>query len=191
MIFGKRSVFSSAAFITAAFLSACGSSTSNAPANPAATSSTSAGDIPDTANYLTFRRAGFSISYVEGWAIRLNPLGGVAISDKDSSETVSILRSSRNLKSFSSADLAQLASTAPRFRLLSKQTVALPAGSSIYAKYRTLSPPDPVTSKRVTVIVDRYYVSGPAKLATLTLATPLGVDNVDAFKLISRSFRWK
>jgi hypothetical protein len=29
------------------------------------------------------------------------------------------------------------------------------------------------------------------KVATIDLATPVGVDNVDAYRLISQSFRWQ
>jgi hypothetical protein len=47
-----------------------------------------------------------------------------------------------------------------------------------------------VTSKQVNLIVDRYYVKGPGYLATITLGTPVGVDNVDAFRRIAHSFTW-
>jgi hypothetical protein len=39
--------------------------------------------------------------------------------------------------------------------------------------------------------VDRYYVPGSAGLAVVTLSTPDGVDNVDAFRRMIESFRWK
>jgi hypothetical protein len=74
---------------------------------------------------------------------------------------------------------------------VTRNTVQLAPGAAAYAQYRTLSPPDPVTGKQVPVIVDRYYIPGTGKLAILTLATPVGVDNVDAFKRIAKSFRWK
>ena len=56
--------------------------------------------------------------------------------------------------------------------------------------YRGRSAPDPVTGKVVALQVDRYYVSGPHALAVITLSTPLGVDNVDAFHRIAHSFRF-
>jgi len=38
--------------------------------------------------------------------------------------------------------------------------------------------------------VDRYYVPGPAGLAIVSLSTPDGVDNVDAFRQMIASFAW-
>jgi hypothetical protein len=48
-----------------------------------------------------------------------------------------------------------------------------------------------VTGKQVTLLVDRYVVSRGGKRAILDLGTPRGVDNVDAYKLIVRSFKWR
>jgi len=48
-----------------------------------------------------------------------------------------------------------------------------------------------VTGKRVTLIVDRYVLSHAGKLATVDLGTAKGVDNVDAYKMMIASFRWR
>jgi hypothetical protein len=57
--------------------------------------------------------------------------------------------------------------------------------------FTSLSAPDPVTGKRLKIMVDRYEYPHGGKLAVLDLATPEGVDNVDAYRLISESFKWK
>jgi len=57
--------------------------------------------------------------------------------------------------------------------------------------YSTQSAPNPVTGKRVTLTVDRYYFSRAGNVATIDLGTPVGVDNVDAYRLMSESFRWR
>jgi hypothetical protein len=54
-----------------------------------------------------------------------------------------------------------------------------------------MSPPDPVTGKRLKIIVDRYEYGKGGRVAVLELATPEGVDNVDAYRLISESFKWQ
>jgi hypothetical protein len=54
-----------------------------------------------------------------------------------------------------------------------------------------MSAPDPVTGKRLKIIVDRYEYGKGGKVAILDLATPEGVDNVDAYRLISESFKWQ
>jgi hypothetical protein len=171
----------------------CGSSSATvAPTATDTTSKRAAGDIPDTAVYLAYHGRGYSVKYVEGWGIQLQPHAAVTISDKDSSENVTVLDPHSGAVSvYASADLNRLLATLSKFHLLSRRTIQLPPGRSVYLQYQTLSPQDPVTGKRVPVLVDRYYIPGSGKLAVITLATPVGVDNVDAFRLISRSFQWK
>lgn len=53
------------------------------------------------------------------------------------------------------------------------------------------SAPDPVTGKRVPLLVDVYEYEKGGKVAVLELETPEGVDNVDAYRMISESFRWR
>jgi hypothetical protein len=57
--------------------------------------------------------------------------------------------------------------------------------------YTRLSAPDPVTGKRLKLVIDRYEYGSKGKVAVLDLATPEGVDNVDAYRLISKSFKWQ
>jgi hypothetical protein len=164
---------------------------SPASASRSATSISAAkGDIPDTAVYLTYRGRGFSLQYVEGWSIRLQR-SGVLVNDQDSSEVVAIQQSRSRYDAYASSDLAHLSRSLPKFHLVLRQKLALPAGAAIRAQYHTLSAQDPVTGRRVNVLVDRYYIAGSRRVGVLTLATPLGVDNVDAFRRIARSFRWK
>jgi hypothetical protein len=54
-----------------------------------------------------------------------------------------------------------------------------------------LSGPDPVTGKRLRLVVDRYEYGHGGKVAVLDLTTPVGVDNVDAYRLISESLQWQ
>jgi hypothetical protein len=53
------------------------------------------------------------------------------------------------------------------------------------------SAPDPVTGKRLPLTVDVYEFEQGGKVAILELSTPEGVDNVDAYRLISESFAWR
>jgi hypothetical protein len=56
---------------------------------------------------------------------------------------------------------------------------------------RRQSAPDPVTGKRLPLSVDVYEFEKGGKVAVLELSTPEGVDNVDAYRLISESFAWR
>jgi hypothetical protein len=57
--------------------------------------------------------------------------------------------------------------------------------------YSRMSAPDPVTGKRLRLVVDRYEYGNRGEVAVLDLATPVGVDNVDAYRMISESFEWQ
>jgi hypothetical protein len=57
--------------------------------------------------------------------------------------------------------------------------------------YTTRSAPNPVTGKRVTLLVDRYELAKNGKRATVELGTPRGVDNVDAYRMMIESFTWR
>jgi hypothetical protein len=57
--------------------------------------------------------------------------------------------------------------------------------------FSRMSAPDPVTGKRLRLLTDRYEYGSGGKVAVLDLATPVGVDNVDAYRMISESFEWQ
>jgi hypothetical protein len=171
--------------------------TPGASADPAASqepdtgAGTAAGDVPDNAVFLTYRdsTAGFSIQYVEGWQVTRDP-AGVTIRDKDSSEVVQIVPPQTDVASYvSSTDLPALQKQAG-FKLGKQDTVKVGAHYVVHLVYDLPSPADPVTGKQVPSTVDRYYVPGPTGLAIVSLATPKGVDNVDAFRQMIESFTW-
>ena len=56
--------------------------------------------------------------------------------------------------------------------------------------YTTQGAKSPVTGQRPKITVDRYVYFKGGKVATVDLANPVGVDNVDAYRMISESFRW-
>ncbi len=70
------------------------------------------------------------------------------------------------------------------------QAMTLPHAKAYKVVYSTESAPNTVTGKRVKLVVDRYYVWKPGRLAVVDLGTPEGVDNVDAYRLMIESFRW-
>jgi hypothetical protein len=71
------------------------------------------------------------------------------------------------------------------------QTVRLGSAAVVKIVYTTESAPNPVTGKRVKLRVDRYELSRGAHIATVDLGTPVGVDNVDAYRMMIASFRWR
>lgn len=163
----------------------------NSP-EPESGGGTTSGDVPDNAVFLTYRGGtpAFSIQYVEGWQVRSQP-DGVLVRDKDSSETVAIVPSPADLAGWiASTDLPELQAQAG-FKFIKQDRVKVAAILYDHLVYHLLAPPDPVTGKRVPSTVDRYYVPGPAALAIVSLSTPDGVDNVDAFRQMIESFKWQ
>ncbi|MDQ6794051.1 MAG: hypothetical protein M3067_04400 [Chloroflexota bacterium] len=150
---------------------------------------TAHGDIPDNAVFLTYHSAawGFSIQYVEGWQVTTQT-DGVTIRDKDSSEAVRVIPLPKDVAAYvSGTDLPALQASAG-FRLVKRNTAQVGSQTYIHLAYHALSDPDPVTGKQVSSTVDRFYVPGPG-LAIVSLSTPDGVDNVDAFRQLITSFK--
>ena len=158
---------------------------------PEASGGTTIGDIPDNAVYLTYHGANptFSIQYVEGWQVTPQA-DGVAMRDKDSTETILIVASQADVSGYvSSTDLPALQRQAG-FQLIKQDKVAAGGSNYVHLAYHLTSPLDAVTGKQVPLTIDRYYVPGPSGLAIVTLATPDGVDNIDAFHKMIASFAW-
>ena len=152
---------------------------------------TTAGDIPDNAVFLTYRDAGrgFSIQYVEGWQVTAGP-DGVAVRDKDSSETVTVVPVPADVAAYiAGTDLPALQKQ-PGFALVKHDTVKVGGRTYEHLLVHLPAPPDPVTGKQVPSTVDRYYVRGLKGLAIVSLSTPDGVDNIDAFRKMVESFTW-
>lgn len=176
-----------AATSTPSTTAASGAGVLTAEANAAA-----AGDIPDNQVFLAFvnATAGYSIRYPEGWLQRGN---GQNVTFQDKNNRIRIAASSGTAFTAASvkADIAALKSSNPSFRATAPTPIALPAGPALKVTYSTESAPNSVTNKRVTLAVDRYYLSKGGKRVVIDLGAPKGVDNVDAFRMISRSFRWR
>ena len=154
---------------------------------------TATGDIPDNQVFLTYADAtgGYAIRYPEGWTRRGS---GAAVSfvDKDNAIHVTVVPGATPTTASAQAGLARLRSTQPSLRVTAPpQVVALPHGRVVKLSYSVTGTPNAVTGKRPLLLVDRYVCAHGGKVATVDLATPRGVDNVDAYRMISRSFAWR
>jgi hypothetical protein len=155
-----------------------------AEANAAAT-----GDIPDNQVFLRFSNAseGYSLKYPEGWA-QQGSRARVTFRDKNNIVRVVVLTGAPPTPAKIRGELSALKGT----RLQRGPNRLMVAGGAAFkVVYTTESAPNQVTGKRVTLVVDRYYLSHAGKEAIVELGTPLGVDNVDAYRLMIESFRWR
>jgi hypothetical protein len=181
------------ALLTISLLAACGQAAaiSSSPAASATDSGGVApvgGDIPDNQVYLTYTGAAFTIQFPEGW-VQTARSDGVTFTDKDNRIAVTI----------SQAGAPSVASVRASIQAISGASITtdahaidLPAGGAIVATYRIDGSADPVTGKKPRLSVDRYELAGSGgRKAVLELANPVGADNIDAYKQIAQSFRWR
>lgn len=157
-------------------------------ANSAAT-----GDIPDNQVFLSFTdsAAGWSMKYPEGWTTS-GPGPRITFSDKNNLVRVTITRGPAPTPSSVAAALKALKGSSPSLSFTQPHAFPLPADQhAVKATYTTQSAPNQVTGKRVTLIVDRYVLHHGGRVATVDLGTPRGVDNVDAYRMMIRSFHWR
>jgi hypothetical protein len=144
-----------------------------------------AGDIPDNQVFLAFNNsgAGYGMKYPEGWA-QQGSGKTVVFRDKNNIVRIVVAAGAAPTASTVRSDLRGL-------KGIAVQSVNLPGGHALKAVYSTESAPNAVTGKRVTLVVDRYYLWRAGRRAVVDLGTPQGVDNVDAYRLMIESFRWK
>jgi len=151
-----------------------------------------AGDIPDTQVFLTYRDSGegYSMKVPEGWA-QTGTGAHVTFRDKNNVVRIEIAPGSRTTAAAAKAEFARTARKTPSLRFQQPTAVTAAGTPLVKVVYSTSSPPNPVTGKRVKLVVDRYYVPGHGKHAVVDLGTPHGVDNIDAYRLMIESFRWR
>jgi hypothetical protein len=154
--------------------------------------SAATGDIPDTQVFLTYTDtpAGYSIKYPEGWAQRGSG-PDVTFQDKNNVIHVTVSKGAAPTPASVAAQLAREKAGNTTLTAGKPQTLSYKAGPVVKVSYTTQSAPNPVTGKRVTLIVDRYEYARGGKVATADLGTAKGVDNIDAYRMISQSFRWR
>jgi hypothetical protein len=154
--------------------------------------SAATGDIPDSQNFLTLNDQHLRIGmiYPEGWTVQEGS-SGVTIKDKNNLVRIALSTGPAPTTASVQAQLAALKSSTPALTTGSVQTISLKSGPAVKATYTTQSAPNPVTGKQVTLMVDRYVLSHGGRVAVVELGTPVGVDNVDAYKRMIGSFKWQ
>jgi photosystem II reaction center protein PsbP len=166
----------------------CGSSTAAASSE---SGSTAQGDIPDNQQFLAYKNhsGGYSISYPQGWA-RSGNGNQVTFQDKSNTVTIKVSPGLRPTAASVSAELKQEAAADPCLSAGKPQSTTAGPNQVVKVTYATEGQKSPVTGQRPKITVDRYVYFRGGKVATVDLATPVGVDNVDAYRMISESFRW-
>jgi hypothetical protein len=177
-------------------LAACGQGTSGSQANQSPPASASAepsgvapsgGDIPDNQVYLAYAGAGFTIQYPEGWVQTVRS-DGVNFQDKDNRIALTIRQAGPPTIDSVRAEVRAISGASVS---ADAHRVSLPAGAAVLITYQVDGPVNPVTAKRPRLSIDRYELGLSGKLAVIELGSPVGADNVDAYRMIAESFRWR
>ena len=193
-----RTAVAAALAATALVAAGCGGSSSSSSSSSADAAlsadarSAATGDIPDNQSFLTFvnARGGYSIRYPEGWA-RSGAGRDVTFRDKNNLVHIVIARGGAPSVAGVRSELAKLQRSSPTLRARAPQRVTIGGTPMVKVVYTTLSAPNPVTGRRVTLVVDRYELARGGTRATVELGTPRGVDNVDGYRMMIESFRWR
>lgn len=154
--------------------------------------SAATGDIPDSQNFLTLsaKRLRVSMLYPEGWTVRETG-SGVSITEKNNLVRIALSHGPAPTPASVQAQLVVLKRSTPTLTAGTVQKITLKSGAAVKATYTTQSAPNPVTGKQVTLMVDRYVLAHAGRVAVVDLGTPVGVDNVDAYKRMIESFKWR
>ena len=149
------------------------------------------GDVPDNQVFLTVsdKAAGFSMKYPEGWAQKASGKS-LTISDKNNIVRVAVTDGPAPTVASATQDMQTLQQSTPSLRADAPATMTVSGHPAIKVTYTTVGAANAVTGKSVTLQVDRYYFWQGGKVAVVDLGTPIGVDNVDAYRLMSESFAW-
>jgi hypothetical protein len=152
------------------------------------------GDIPDSQVFVTYASAEghYELQVPEGWA-RTTKATNVTFVDKLDGLSVSVTSAQTppDEKSIRTDQAKRLQETGRAVRISHIKAVKVSGRPALLLAYECNSEPNPVTDKQVRLENEVYFFYQDGKLAALRLWAPLGADNVDQWKLISDSFKWR
>jgi hypothetical protein len=153
-----------------------------------------AGDIPDDQVFVDYTDSSgrVTIKVPEGWA-QADAANGVSFTDKLNTIQLEVLDVSQQPTeaTVKSDDLPKLQSSVSNYSGGEVSGVDRAGTTAILATYEADGPTDEVTGKTVTDAFERYVYFNDGVEAVLTLSGPTGADNVDPWRLVSDSLRWK
>jgi hypothetical protein len=152
----------------------------------------SPGDIPDNQAFVSVKTASFSVVAPEGWA-KTTSGKRITLADKYNAIRLDLSATAKapTIRSVTATELPKLRSTTPGFRSPKVTSVTRPAGAVVLVRYQARSRKDAVTGRTVVNDVERYEFWKGGRLVVVTLEAPHGSDNVDPWRKVTESFRWR
>ncbi len=150
------------------------------------------GDIPDSQVFVKYASSAYELDTPEGWARTVNGASVTFIYRFDGlSVTLTDAAGMPTIESIRKNQAEALMKTGRAVHIKRIDAVTLSKSPVIRMVYESNSKPDPVVNKQVRLENTAYFYYRNGKLAELTLWAPLGADNVDQWRRISRSFKWR
>ena len=153
-----------------------------------------AGDIPDSQVFVpyTLPSGAFTVDVPQGWARSVSG-GAVTFTDHFNSVRLETAPASAapTVASARSSELPAIRQLTPHMTSEAVSTVSRAAGTAVLITYQADSPPNEVTGRSLRLSVERYELWRGGTEAILTLSGPVGADNVDPWRRVTDSFRWR
>ena len=179
---------------TSAPAPAGGTSHSPAAQAPVPAESNPPGDIPDTTVYVTYQSpAGhFQLKVPEGWSRKSASASSTFTSNLNSITTAWMpMASAPTVSSARATTVSALRASTRAFRLKAVRSVSLAGGPAVELIYQVNSAPNPVTGREYRLVIERFEFYRKGHGAVLSLSSAVGSDNVDPWRIVSQSFRWR
>jgi hypothetical protein len=161
--------------------------------SPNAVESNPSGDIPDNQAFVAYQDpAGrFTVTVPEGWA-RSSDGTATVFTDKYNSIRLESrpTSSAATVASAQATDVPAIQASARGFAAGKVTTATRKAGRAILITYGAQSPVNAVTGKVTDEAVERYAFWRGGYEVIITLAAPVGSDNVDPWRKVTDSFTW-
>lgn len=161
---------------------------------PVAPEKNPTGDIPDSQVFVKYASSpgGYELDVPEGWARTTSGMNVNFTYKLDGlSVTITNARKLPDAQSVHKNQAEQRRKTGRAVLIKRVKNIRLSNVPVVLMMYESNSEPDPVVNKQVRLENSCYFYYNNGKLAELRLWAPLGADNVDQWKLISKSFRWR
>ena len=163
-----------------------------AAVDPNAPEVNAAGDIPDNQVFVTYSApsGSYSIQVPEGWARTVaggvttftDNFNAVRIEEQTTATAPTVMSAT--------AEVTTLAQHVSGFKTGKVSAVTRKGGPAVLITYGDDSPPNQVTAKTLRRDVERYEFWHNGTELIVTLAGPVGADNVDPWRTITDSVRW-
>jgi hypothetical protein len=164
------------------------------PQAPVPAESNPPGDIPDTTVYVIYQspQGHLLIKVPEGWSRKTTPTSSTFTSNLNSiSVTWMPMAAAPTVRSVRATTVRALQASTLAFRLQSVRALKLAGGPAVETVYQANSRPNAVTGRQYRLVIERFALYRHGRGAVIALSSAVGSDNVDPWRIVSESFRWK